>query len=171
MYLIFCICSGGVVRPIISAFRAEDSGSNPGRSIFLYLNKIIVHDYISSWLYIIIINIINTIKFIIKSYIITNIFKVQGTYLLLIESGGARAAKGDRLRTCWRRSTRVRIPAPASFFKGVNVNFICYQCRGGVGGYPTGLWILRLGFESRPRPHFYLFFILLINIKYWVLKY
>ena len=27
------VCSGGVVRPIISAFRAEDSGSNPGRSI------------------------------------------------------------------------------------------------------------------------------------------
>ena len=26
-------CSGSVVRPIISAFRAEDSGSNPGRSI------------------------------------------------------------------------------------------------------------------------------------------
>lgn len=26
-------CSGSVVRPIISASRAEDSGSNPGRSI------------------------------------------------------------------------------------------------------------------------------------------
>ena len=27
-------CSGSVVRPIISASRAEDSGSNPGRSIY-----------------------------------------------------------------------------------------------------------------------------------------
>ena len=26
-------CSGSVVRPIIPAFRAEDPGSNPGRSI------------------------------------------------------------------------------------------------------------------------------------------
>ena len=26
------MCSGSVVRPIIPAFRAEDSGSNPGRS-------------------------------------------------------------------------------------------------------------------------------------------
>ena len=36
-FIIGIICSDGVVRPIISAFRAEDSGSNPGRSIFLYL--------------------------------------------------------------------------------------------------------------------------------------
>ena len=32
--------------------------------------------------------------------------------------------------------------------------------RGGVGGYPTGLWIPRLGFESRPRPHNYLLFLI-----------
>ena len=38
LYLYFC--SGGVVRPIISAFRAEDSGSNPGRSIIKNFVKI-----------------------------------------------------------------------------------------------------------------------------------
>lgn len=31
-------CSGSVVRSIIPAFRAEDSGSNPGRSINIYPN-------------------------------------------------------------------------------------------------------------------------------------
>mgnify|MGYP007084710270 CR=1 FL=1 len=29
------LCSGSVARPIISAFRAKDSGSNPDRSNFL----------------------------------------------------------------------------------------------------------------------------------------
>ena len=28
-------------------------------------------------------------------------------------AGVPELAKGDRLRTCWRRPTRVRIPAPA----------------------------------------------------------
>ena len=36
------ICSGGVVRPIISAFRAEDSGSNPGRSILKNLLRFLM---------------------------------------------------------------------------------------------------------------------------------
>lgn len=29
------------------------------------------------------------------------------------KAGVPELAKGDRLRTCWRRPTRVRIPAPA----------------------------------------------------------
>lgn len=36
--------------------------------------------------------------------------------------------------------------------KGSKVKINYLTCRGGVGGYPTGLWIPRLGFESRPRP-------------------
>ena len=59
-------------------------------------------------------------------------------------AGVPELAKGDRLRTCWHRPTRVRIPAPA----------FLSSSRGGVVGYPTGLWIPRLGFESRPRPYF-----------------
>ena len=66
-----------------------------------------------------------------------------------MHAGVPELATGDRLRTCWRRPTRVRIPAPA-----LRMIFIS---RGGVGGYPTGLWIPRLGFESRPRPHIHLF--------------
>ena len=62
-------------------------------------------------------------------------------------AGVPELAKGDRLRTCWRRPTRVRIPAPAL------VLVLIFISRGGVGGYPTGLWIPRLGFESRPRPY------------------
>ena len=61
------MCSGGVVRPIISAFRAEDSGSNPGRSILKKFVKIFNGFYVS---------------------------------FVFILSGGAREAKGDRLRTC-----------------------------------------------------------------------
>ena len=75
-------CSGGVVRPIISAFRAEDSGSNPGRSIFTFYQ---IYYPIYDWI-------------------------MQG------KAGVPELAKGDRLRTCWRRPTRVRIPAPASEF-------------------------------------------------------
>lgn len=36
------LCFGGVVRPIISAFRAEDSGSNPDRSTILVAKAICV---------------------------------------------------------------------------------------------------------------------------------
>jgi hypothetical protein len=61
-------------------------------------------------------------------------------------------AKGDGLRTRWRRPTRVRIPAPAS--KKYLIYDLSFTCRGGVGGYPLGLWIPRLGFESRPWPQF-----------------
>ena len=69
-------------------------------------------------------------------------------------AGVPELAKGDRLRTCWRRPTRVRIPAPALNHDGSNY-YKYFMCRGGVGGYPTGLWIPRLGFESRPRPFTY----------------
>ena len=79
-------------------------------------------------------------------------------------AGVPELAKGDRLRTCWRRPTRVRIPAPASNQFEFMVIKVVYMCRGGVGGYPTGLWIPRLGFESRPRPLIYNEWILFLNI-------
>ena len=82
-------------------------------------------------------------------------------------AGVPELAKGDRLRTCWRRPTRVRIPAPALNHDGSNYNKY-FMCRGGLGGYPTGLWIPRLGFESRPRPLIY--FILNIIFKYYFVK-
>ncbi len=43
-------CSGSVARPIISAFQAEDSGSNPGRSIlpqFFYVTSYVISHVIS----------------------------------------------------------------------------------------------------------------------------
>ena len=43
----YSMCSGSVVRPIIPAFRAEDSGSNPDRStiVFFILNVFILIFY------------------------------------------------------------------------------------------------------------------------------
>jgi hypothetical protein len=40
------------------------------------------------------------------------------------------------------------------------------RCLGGVAGHPMGLWILRLGFESRPGPHNSNFMLSLDNFMY-----
>ena len=112
-------CSGSVVRPIMSAFRADDSGSNPGRSILNFTIQLPLN----------------------RSRFKINIFagvpeRPKGTGL---------GPVGVGLRGFESLPLHSRSP-----------NFIG---RGGVGGYPTGLWIPRLGFESRPRPHIHLLFL------------